>query len=154
AASPRRPPLEQIPNRGAARPPNPRSTGSPHARFARGVLPGHVAWVAALALSCRGAPGASAEAAAELFLDKFYLELAPEQALAVTAGPAEAAVRETIRLRDENGRGGAELSQVRPRIYWERLGQERKDDTAVLRYRLRIDSGGASMLREVAVAVA
>lgn len=102
--------------------------------------------------ACRGSPAGSARSAAEAFLDRYYVELSPEAALPFTTGPAEAAVRETIRLRDESGRTGAQASQVRPHVYWSRLGEPAvKDGDTVLRYGLQIDSGGEAMNREVTV---
>ncbi len=113
------------------------------------------ALLAAAALSaCWGAPGSSPRAAAERFLDKYYVELAPSEALPLTRGAAEAQVREVMRLQAEAGRGGAASSAVRPRVYWERLGEsDGGAGTRLLRYRLRIDSGGVPMAREVQVRV-
>ncbi len=101
----------------------------------------------ALALGCRAAPGATERGTAERFLDKLYVELSPAEALPVTSGAAEAAVREMVRLR-----AGAAPGEVRPRVTWERAGDpEGRGDATVLRYRLRIDAGGVPMRKEVAL---
>jgi hypothetical protein len=111
--------------------------------------------IAASALAaCRGGPGSSPQAAAERFLDKYYVELAPSEALPLTRGTAEAQIREVIRLKSEAGPGGEGAGAVRPRVYWERLGASQGEGgVELLRYRLRIDTGGVAMVREVAVRV-
>ncbi len=114
-----------------------------------------LAGMAAGALAaCHGGQASSPRAAAEKFLDKYYVELAPSQALPLTSGTAQAQVREVMKLQVEAGPAGAAASAVRPRVYWERLGAPQGGGaTELLRYRLRIDSGGVRMQREVAVRV-
>lgn len=93
----------------------------------------------------RGAPR-TPEAAAEQFIDEFFVRLAPEQALPLTDGTARARVEEIVKLRDEDGRTGAQASQVHPAIFWKRGSVERKPDGSTqLQYTLDIDSGGTRL---------
>jgi hypothetical protein len=110
------------------------------------------ALLALSAAACQRRPGRDAQSAADWFVDKLYVEVLPDEAVTITTGTAEAAVKELIRLRREAGGGG---SFERPRVYWERAGEPSGNGERTLyRYRLRVESGGVAIQKEVAVEVA
>jgi hypothetical protein len=116
---------------------------------------GRNAAIAALALAasaCRGGPGSDPQSAADWFVDKLYVEVLPEEALTVTTGTAEAAVKELLRLRRE---AGGSPNFERPRVFWERGGAPAAHgDRTLYHYRLRVETGRVPIQKEVAVEVA
>lgn len=90
---------------------------------------------------------ASPTAAAEAFLDAYYVERDHERALAVSADSAEARVKQEQALRAEAG--GA--YGVQPRVFYARRKEQLGPDAAELTYEVSIDSSGVKFNKTVAL---
>lgn len=93
---------------------------------------------------------ASPAAAAEAFLDAYYLERDHARALALCADGAEARVKQEQQLRAEAG--GA--YGVQPRVSFQRTRETARDDgSQELTYALAIDSSGVELRKTVVLRV-
>jgi len=92
---------------------------------------------------------ASPAAAAEAFLDAYYVERNHDHALAVSAGSAEARVRKEKELRAEAGGDYG----VQPKVYYARKGERPTEEGQEFTYELTIDSSGVRFRKSVLLRV-
>jgi len=92
---------------------------------------------------------ASPTAAAEAFLDAYYVERDHERALAVSADAAEARVKQEQALRAEAG--GA--YGIQPRVFYARKKEQIGPEAGELTYEVSIDSSGVKFKKTVALRV-
>ena len=88
---------------------------------------------------------ASPTAAAEAFLDAYYVEHDHDRALAVSADSAEARVRREKQLRAE---AGGEYG-VLPRVFYKHQRRREVDGVEELTYEVSIDSSGVRFKKTV-----
>jgi hypothetical protein len=90
--------------------------------------------------------GGTPESAAESFIDAYYLERDPTQALAfVGEGAAERVRAEQKLLSDSGVVGGG----PQPRVFYKRMSATTRGSDDELRYELSIDSGGVKLKKQV-----
>jgi hypothetical protein len=89
-------------------------------------------------------------AAAEAFIDHYYIERDHPKALALSMAQAAARVTEEERLVRDARTAGADTTQVTPHIYYKFMKEVPKGpDATELSYALTIDSGGVTLKKEV-----
>jgi len=92
---------------------------------------------------------ASPTAAAEAFLDAYYVERDHERALAVSADSAEVRVKQEQALRAEAGGDYG----VQPHVGYSKRKEQLGPDSAELTYEVSIDSSGVKFKKTVALRV-
>jgi len=90
---------------------------------------------------------ASPTAAAEAFLDAYYVERDHERALAVSADAAAVRVRSEQTLRAEAGGDYG----VQPRVFYAKRKEQLGPDSGELTYEVSIDSSGVKFKKTVAL---
>ena len=92
---------------------------------------------------------ASAVAAAEAFLDAYYVERDHGRALAVSADAAAMRVKQEQALRAEAGGDYG----VQPRVFYKLEREQKRDDQDELTYEVSIDSSGERFKKTVVLRV-
>jgi hypothetical protein len=101
-----------------------------------------------LALVACGKPK-TPQAVAEAFIDRYYIERDHAKALELATAIAAARVQEEKRLVEEGRAAGAGVSAVQPHVYYALRKISPRGPDVELTYDLTIDSGGASLKKEL-----
>jgi hypothetical protein len=101
-----------------------------------------------LALLACGKPK-TAQAVAETFIDRYYIERDHAKALELATGIAAARVQEEKRLVEEGRAAGAGDSAVQPHVYYTLRKISPRGADVELTYDLTIDSGGTALKKEL-----
>jgi len=80
-------------------------------------------------------PANSAQATAQAFVDRFFVEANQRAALPLTEGVARAKLEEGLRLL---GAQPASTTEERPRVYYRQLSEQTQDDGMAFHFRLTV----------------
>jgi hypothetical protein len=89
----------------------------------------------------------SAQSVSEAFIDEYYIERNPKEALALTTALAAKRVEGEKQLLDQAG--AQDYGGVQPRVFYNQLKSEPVDDRVQMTYALTIDSAGVKLQKEV-----
>ena len=117
-----------------------------------GQLRGAIGVLALLTGACHSAP-ASPQAAAERFIDAYYIERDHPKALVVATARAAERVSEEAKLVSDGRAAGAGSSAVQPHVYYNLEKQTPRGDQTELEVLLTIDSGGVQLKKRVRLLV-
>jgi hypothetical protein len=97
-------------------------------------------------MGCRRTP--TPESVSEAFIDRYYIERKPADALSYTVDLANQRVQAERTLLEQMA---SDSSGVQPRVYYKLLKSEQKGEMTQLSYALTIDSGGMDFEKQVRI---
>jgi len=100
-------------------------------------------------LGCRSTP--TPESVSEAFIDRYYIERKPSDALPYTVELAHQRVAQEKELLAQTNTGN--YGGVQPRVFYKRLKTEPKGDVTQVLYALTIDAGGVELKKELRIDV-